>query len=191
MVVVGTSVSHAEYNAVAAAPQSVVAAPSRTPEPVDDYSGWLVLSYLATPALAIGLPVLASELKLSRGENAALGISGFTVALALPAIAHWLNDDDWRGWRALIGLPACTAVGVVFGLILGAAGGTDKSSGAGNAVGAVFGLVLGFLGASVWSVYDIAETASERGKRRTAARRMRFAALPQPGGGVVAVTGSF
>ncbi|MET0388041.1 MAG: hypothetical protein ABW321_18865 [Polyangiales bacterium] len=163
----------------------------------EDYSGWLISSYIVTPVVGLGLPILLGHSNLSDGAAWTLSVSSIAVAIALPAITHWVHDETWRGWRTLIALPTITLVSGLVGILLGAALATDSNEdddgGSGLAAG-VYGALIGVNVASLaWITFDVLETASVRRDRRTAAAQSstRVAVLPQPGGASLALLGQF
>jgi hypothetical protein len=184
----GSSVLRAEYNAVALGPQwSLHTSDSAVGvQRTEDYTGWLSASYLAAPLLGIGLPLLVSGLDVPSAVGWIIGLSGLTVALALPVIAHYAHDERWRGVRSLLVMPALTLAGMWLGGTIGAAV-HSKPRWEDDTAGIVGGIYGAFIGGTIacmgWILFDVFETRTVRSERGVS-----FSMWPQPGGAMMSLT---
>lgn len=171
-------------------PGSVVA------EPPENYTGWLIASYLSIPALSIGLPVLIGETWEYDTESTIASFAGLAVGCSLPATVHWLYGDSKRGVRNIVAVPLIVIGGFAMGALMGAWLTSDAEresndfAGLDNAIAGA--LIGGVLALATWATYDVLNTASAREERRRSAfGDTRFAIAPVAGGVVGALAGRF
>lgn len=166
--------------------------------PKPDYTGWLTVSYVSFPVLFIGVPLLLADVS-NDGELVAISwISATVIALSLPALVHAFNGDGSRARRALGFYVLGAVLGIIPGLLLGGHLTTNEdnanSDGGATLRNAIIGGLVGaHVGAAIWAVYDVLETARSVGEREPVAERnrTRFDLLPHPSGILANVSGRF
>lgn len=161
----------------------------------EDYSGWLIASYLTAPLLGIGVPVSTGSWSAGNTTIAVAVTGAIAVAVTLPSIVHFLHGETRLGVRSLIAFPLIAAVAVIGGAMLGAELAREPPSVDDSAamVGGLLGMMTGAAVATLgWGAFDVISTTGVRRARRDRqTARFGVAAVPTKGGGMAALYGRF